>query len=1250
MKKILISAIYFLSVGAWAQTKEHAAAWELLLNNKRTEARNFYDKTLKDQKLKNFESLFLDAVIDQEMGEIIFDETFVKNFVSVTNDEAYLYPAVREKFMIGDIDEEGVDDYTYKKIDALYASKTFNNLNAVIELKAHFDNIRNNFTGSADAISRLGKIDKWQYAGVFENLNGSGLDNEYEPETYAKNDKLFNANSFGNVGWYNRKYKENDGFSFFLNELEYGRGIIYAQTFIENPTERKIWLEVDANHEIKVFLNDVEILSSTKDGYTSTGSHLVEVVLPKGMNRLLLKNDSQAAKLAGFMVVPYDTNYQRITDLKYFDTYKDYQKSTLAQLQPKELELKFEKGLKEKIAQHPGDFVYDYLLTLGYLNNQQYEKAKEKIDVFVHKYPKSSLVQTLLSRYYTNVEDKEKVSEVLKNIEVNDPEYYVVPVMKMADDDLVKNMSIQELEKYKNILSKTKAASMAELFDIVISARNHDLEKMKTHISSVKTTFANNDKFFVLLSYLEDAEKNDQSGIIKKLEDFLTSKNNLDIMSSLFDYYENANRVEDQKKLLKKYIGLYPSVNMLRAKYISLLQEDPKNPEIKEQLDEALANFPYSYSLMALKAEMLALQNNKSEAVKLAKQSLSHNAENEAMHKLVKDLDQTEDEIDQIAIKDLHKLVAERRNKGLKGKKGVTVLLDEYIANVYPEGGIKKRSTYAYEITSDKGIEEMKEYYINYYDHVLKSEIIKPNGSIVPGEKSDNQIVFTNLAIGDVVLIQKENLERSSGRFYKDFNLSSYFNSEYPVIESIFTIITPESLNYQVKNNNREFPSAKKKVGNKLFQTWKLNDLAELNLDEYYGPSYYDATISVTANSIKTWQDISNWYADLTRKSLVSDKVVDKAFKDIFPNGVSGMGDTEKAEKIYNYIEKNVTYSYVDFRQSGYIPQKPSKTLVTKLGDCKDLSTLFVILGNQAGLKSNLVLVQTNNNSPQQLLLPNLSFNHCIVKVNLNGKDTFLEMTDKYLPFNSAVKLNYKAKGLVINTDKTNGNAGLIDISMDNNTKTVYKTISEVNVNGDNHNFLTRQYVMGETKSYFNDFFQEEQTDEYRKKEMEEQYGSVLDKVINVKSVKLLEGKDLTAKPLAYELQFNINDKPQSVGSLKIMKIPFVTKPFTKEIIATENRNTDIQYTKYEKQNEYFEEVYLNIPEGMKFIEIPENKSLSYNNLKYSISYELQQNNRLKVTRKADTPWDNIKKEQYPEFKKFVEEAINSENQILGYK
>ncbi|MDQ1100238.1 DUF3857 domain-containing protein [Chryseobacterium sp. SORGH_AS_1048] len=1189
-------------------------------------------------------------MIDEEMGQMIFDDTFIRRFSEFNLDESYLYPIFKKSFMLSDYETEGLDDNSYKKIDFLAQHPVYGNNLSVIEYKATLDRIRNNPKSADEYLSKIKRIDHWQFAGVFENLNGSGLYNEYEPENHANSDRLFNANSLGNVGWYNRKFPSNDGFEFFMNETEYGRGIMYAQSFIENPAERKMIFEVEINTEFRLFLNDAEVLSSTTDGYSNLGAHMVEVTLPKGMNRLLLKFDVKESKNA-FMVVPFDTNLQRISDLKYFDTYKDYQKSSPAQLQAKELPLKFERLLKEKVSQNPDSFFYKYLLASGYLNNHQNDQAKEIIDQMLKSYPKSSVVQGLLASYYTNIDDKEKINEVFKNVEINDSEYFVVPIMKIGDSEKFNHMSIQELEKYRDILKKTKAKPMASFFDMAIALRNRNMDEAKIHIADLKKNFANNEKFFSIFTLMEDMDKKDQTSTIKKFEDVYAVKSSPEVMNYLFSLYKKSNRVEDQKKILRKYIEIYPSINTFRTQYIDLLEDDVQNSEYGKELEDALANFPYSYSLLATKADYLAKMNKKTEAVQFAKLSLSHNTQNEQMHKLIRDLDQTQDEIDKAGIKDLYKLVKERRNTTAKGKRGVTTLLDEYIVNVYPEGGFKKRSTYAYEITSENGIEELKEYAINYDDDIIKAEIVKPNGSIIPGEKSEDQIVFTNLAVGDAIVIQKESLERNSGRFYKDFNLCSYFNSEYPVVESTFTVITPENLSYQVKSNTREVPSTKKIMGGKLYQTWKLDHLDEIDLDEYFGPSFYDATISVTANSIRTWQEIANWYADLTRKSLVTDKVVEKAFKEIFPAGISGMSDTEKAEKIYNYIEKNITYSSVDFRQSGYIPQKPSKTLSTKLGDCKDLSALFVILGNQAGLQSNLVLVQTNDNSAQRLILPNLSFNHCIVKTNLNGKETFLEMTNKFLPFNSVVKANYRAKALVIYTDKNAaGTAGLIEIPADNNTRSLFKTVSEVNVSGDSQNFITKQYLTAESKSFYNDFFQDSQTDDSRKKSIEEEFGSLLDKVISVKTVKLIDGKDLTAKPLSYEVQFSINDKPQSVGSLKIMKVPFMTKPFTKEVVATENRKTDILYTKYEKQNKYTEEIYLNIPDAMKFVEIPENKTLVYQNFTYSVNYELQKNNRLKITRTADTPWNNIKASQYPEFKKFVEEAINAENQILGYK
>lgn len=94
-------------------------------------------------------------------------------------------------------------------------------------------------------------------------------------------------------------------------------------------------------------------------------------------------------------------------------------------------------------------------------------------------------------------------------------------------------------------------------------------------------------------------------------------------------------------------------------------------------------------------------------------------------------------------------------------------------------------------------------------------------------------------------------------------------------------------------------------------------------------------------------------------------------------------------------------YSSVSFRQSGYVPQDVSKIISTRLGDCKDFSTLFVALAQKAGIPAQLVLVDTRDNGSKDMILPSVEFNHCIVLAKLDGKGQYLELTDNNLSFGS---------------------------------------------------------------------------------------------------------------------------------------------------------------------------------------------------------------------------------------------------------
>jgi hypothetical protein len=449
---------------------------------------------------------------------------------------------------------------------------------------------------------------------------------------------------------------------------------------------------------------------------------------------------------------------------------------------------------------------------------------------------------------------------------------------------------------------------------------------------------------------------------------------------------------------------------------------------------------------------------------------------------------------------------------------------------------------------------------------------------------------------------------------------------------------------------NGNITPSTKKINNKVCTIWKRINVPAMPLLEPYSKVFADLTNTINVSSIKSWKEISNWYADLVKKTLTLDKVTKSTFDQIFPNGVTGLSEEVIAKKIYTYIEENIKYSSQDFRQSGYVPQKPSKTIITKLGDCKDVSTLFVAFSQLAGLKSNLVLVSTNDNSSNMMSLPSKDFNHCIVRTIINGKEVFLELTDKFLPFKSLPSSLYKANALVISFDKNeNEKSSLIEIPFDNVTLNELYTTSVVTITDKETNFVNKRKVVGANKSYYNELFSSFTTEDVRKKDLEDQYNTKLKKTVKLLSAKLIKN-DFFDDAIEFETQISVNEKLKSVGNLKITDIPFIDKVYTRDIVSQETRNYDINYVTYENNNDYHSVVILNIPEGKKFTEVPENKTFTFKKHSYNITFELVASNSLKITRTVKTPWDTITTAEYPEYKNYVEEVLTVEEQVVGFK
>lgn len=1248
MKKIIAICILFVNV-TFAQTAEKKV-WDLLLSNKREDARKLFDKELKAKMTTNVDYLILDAMLQYEMGTLAFDDQILKQFLVTCKEKNYLYPIWYKPYMMDNANTNGYNDYTYKKIDLLAASEVFGKDPLVIYFKAVCDRKRKNTQGFSDNIKKLNAIEDWQYCGAFENLNDSGLETEYEPEVYANNDKLFDANSNGKIGWYIPVDKQEEGYHFYSNESEYGDGIMYSQVFIDSPSDKEVYLNFGTSSSIKIFVNDAEIYANNMAEHTDLNAFRLKFKLLKGTNRLLVKFSTNASNDNFFVSLTDETN-NKISDVTISNKYKTYNKSTLEQLNVVELNPTFEDYFKDLIAKNPSNVLYKILLFEAYSNNSKNDLANDIIEELIKEYPKSSFMQVLQMTNYSNKKETQKVEEIAKNMEINDEFYYYNIIKKIQDQDWMRSANIVELEKFREKTTSVKSEMVTTLFDFILASRKSDINLMIQKLEDLFSKSDNNEFYVTTFSGIYEKLKNDKSKTIKMLEDLVASKENLIALNQLRGYYDDANRKDEVEKMIHDVSTRYPYSNDLRVDYINHLVDEKRYTEALVEVDRALANFPYSFSLMEKKGTIYNSLNNVKDAEKFIRQSLSHNSSNSSLRKKLYDITKTPDEIEEVATKDIYKVIKQRRNSTLKGDFGVTTLLDEYIVNILPEGGRKSKVTFLYEITSEKGIEELKEYNIQSYSNtVLKSEIVKQDGSIVPAEEGDGTLVFTDLKVGDVIYIQYERYENSYGRFYKDFDLSCYFNSYYPAVEAVFGFIYPPGTEYISDFINGTVPSTTKKINNKTYMIWKRTNVPAMALSEAYAPNFSDLTNTIRISTIKSWKEISNWYSDLVKKNLKLDKITKKTFAEIFPNGVTGISQEEIAKKIYSYIGNNIKYSSLDFRQSGYVPQKPSKTITTKLGDCKDVSTLFVALSQLAGMKANLVLVTTNDNGFTSMLLPSNDFNHCIVKVAIDGKDYFLELTDKYLPFKALPSSLYNANALVISFDKAeNEKSKIIGIPFDNALKNVTNAVTTMTIDDKSKSFTNTFTISGANKSYYNELFSDATTEDVRKKRIEEDYNSKLKKVVSLQSSKVVKNETYD-KDITFETQFSISERIQTVGNLKITDIPFLDKVYTRDIISLESRKYDIDYFSYETSNEYNSEVILNIPQDKKFTEVPEGKTFTFKGHKYQIAFELVKPNTLKVVRTVTLNWDKISTTDYLEYKKYVEDVIAAEEQIVGFK
>ncbi len=285
----------------------------------------------------------------------------------------------------------------------------------------------------------------------------------------------------------------------------------------------------------------------------------------------------------------------------------------------------------------------------------------------------------------------------------------------------------------------------------------------------------------------------------------------------------------------------------------------------------------------------------------------------------------------------------------------------------------------------------------------------------------------------------------------------------------------------------------------------------------------------------------------------------------------------------------------------------------------------------------------------KKLVLPSQSFNHCIAKVEIEGKWQYLELTDKNLPFMAIPNGDRNAQVLAIpRTFDAKTNYQLEYLDEPRRLKNTYTNKVKMNISESEKKFVIDTEIGGAIKTYTSQIFDNESYVIVKKKMLGRFQSNIGDNIV-LDTLYNMEN-DRQKPSVKYTAEVTLKEKTNKIGKFNVVKIPYVISAYTANVVQEESRDYPINYLAYENTDEYLTVFDIFVSEGHVFTEIPENKEFTFKEHYYSRKYEKIAPNHLRLTVNARPGSSNIEVEDYPAFKEYVNKILEAKDEFVAYE
>jgi tetratricopeptide (TPR) repeat protein len=1242
---LLATLIFFTAFTSFSQTFNDALG--ALKNNNLTEAKQAFEK-IKSNEQDAANALLALTLIESNNGryEQAFDY-FAQFFDKSPNPYPYVYA----------LWTSGIFSGGRKTNDRQIAffTKIVNDPRADVTIKAmaadNIAGIYKSITQLSDSkkwYAKIGDLKNWSSVGTFQNVSASGFNKDFGVLAHPEAAYQFTNNTGAKVTWFPIADARNDRWLDYNYHYDISNSVIYAQTFLNSDKDQDVTFLLGVSGSFKVWVNDFLIGSEQEERNTDLDVYQYAAKLQQGYNRILVQIGSSELNSSNFLLRVADAAGNLVTNLPTTRDVQPYKSS--AAYTPKSFKLLPEKFFEEKLETAP-TFLDKLMLVNVYNHNDKRYEAQKLARQLKTEAPVSTLISKVLIETYSRDNNNTDVNKEIEFVKTNDSTslYGLVLLYNDAKDREDYNEARRLLDKRVATYGKN-ADTEAKLIDIL--AAKKDYETLIKEIDVAYKQYPDEEAFVSLQYTLTQNVTKDIKKANEVLINYLKNNYNISITKEVIDNKLKQGKVDDAFKQYKQLLEDLPHATMdytrIADKYFEI--KDYDNALKWEQM--AIDRAPYAGSFRYKKGVIYEAAGKKTEAYDAYKKAIEYNPSDYDARRKLRELEGKKDLFKYFRENDINAAVKNAPAASAYPNDNSVFLLKDLQQVVYPENGAsEERTEKLIKILNQEGINTWKEVGIPYNSYsqrliIEKAEIIKKDGSKVPAETNENQLVFSSLEVGDAIhflyKLETSVTGKLAEHFWEDFN----FTNAYPVLLSRYSLIVPTAKVFRYKMYNSDMkPEITDVDGNKLY-IWERKNATAIQ-SEPYMPPFTDVVERVVVTSIPDWNYVANWYSDLSNIKAKNDFEIKEKVKEILGDK-KGLTDYQKARLFYDYIEENLNYSDVPFLHSALTPQRASRTLRTRLGDCKDLSTLFVAMCKEAGINANLVLVDTRDNGDYNLDLPTIGFNHCIAQLNTGNKNYLIELTDNHLPFGSMGYHVENANGLYIPAEgKSTADAALVKLNTANRPVNYILRNTTINFKGETADIERKNTRFGAEASGIRSSYKNKgETD--RKKDMLSSLSSEFNRKVNLRVLTLSSLDDL-ADSVNMNYAFSVEKFTTALMGIQIFKLPWSDAYNSLDFVAEDKRFTPFTVWKFSNTKKDIETITVTLPAGKLLAEVPKDVSLKHPAILYRLTYKIKQG-VLQATREVNYLKDYVSVEEYASFKELITQMNEADARQYGYK